>query len=700
MAIAYADWLTKNPTARGVVSEDIYNQALDIYGKMPSATLAPDGSVFWGSDVAKQLGLPTGTFLSTAGTAHARPTTRSGGQGSGSVYVTGDMMDAARQQGVRTAGVGAGANIGDLYSRAGVLDAFGSQDPNDYQLHQNTTAPSTPLPLRSRSNPAQSPGLTPNQQTIGDFMSWWRGEGPNMEGPLGDVYGIKQPWEFSDQYGDWRLMPGHINKYFGDSDNLFAERTQVANLQNGIAPTGPLSPLLPPHFLARYGYGASDVLGGQWGPGQVAASDPSGGSVLNQGAADWWANQTPQGPYAGFQFPNFFGQPGVNAPGNDANGGFNPPDYLNNPGQGGAGGGWTPTPGGGAGGTNGGGTFNPNPFPPVGGTGGTGGGGGSGGGAGATLPPPPTTPPPPNYGTGTATPPSTGVGGGSFQPPAMQSDASAWLANIAPDYGYLQQFASESGMPTDVLPAWDAMVAAQQRNIDRKFADLQEAFNVTGNRFSTPFGQAAVDYQTQAALDQNSLLAQMALGSMESGRNRQFSAANQLANLAYGGISQLSGQDFQSAMNQMNQSYNLANQMYGGSVQGANALQNAAMQAAMGLYGNETGAGMTEVQRQLGLLGLGLDQANTLSNLWQRNLGTGLQLGMGQYSIGQDQIDRVFNEWLRTRNYNNPMLPYMWAAASGYPPAFPQQQNSGLLQSLLGMSGSILGGYLGGLGGG
>lgn len=254
------------------------------------------------------------------------------------------------------------------------------------------------------------------------------------------------------------------------------------------------------------------------------------------------------------------------------------------------------------------------------------------------------------------------------------------------------------------------MVDAQQRNIDRRYADLQESFNVSGNRASTPFGQAAVDFQTQAGLEQNALLAQMQQQAMEAAMGRQFGASGQLGQMAHQGIGQLAGQDFQSDMWQMNHAYNLANQMYQGSVgaanqmnaqaaQAAHALAQNAMSAGQGLYGAETSAGLSEADRQMMLQQMGLGAANDLSSLWMQSLGLGSALGQQQYGIQQNEIDRIYQEWLRTRYYNSPTLPYQYGAATGYPAtAYPQQGQPSAWPSILGMMAGPLQSILQGLG--
>lgn len=78
---------------------------------------------------------------------------------------------------------------------------------------------------------------------------------------------------------------------------------------------------------------------------------------------------------------------------------------------------------------------------------------------------------------------------------------------------FMTQMAQGGGAATPVsaLPAWQAMVAAQNRNLSEGMTNLEDQFNVSGGRFSTDFGNAATDYELQAKLGQNALLGQMQL---------------------------------------------------------------------------------------------------------------------------------------------------------------------------------------------
>lgn len=667
--IDYNTWMGNNSQAQGVVTEDIYNKALQTYGYMPAGRLSPDGGMFWNSTVAGTLGLPGGTKLSTMGTSHSQAGSAfDPSSGSGSIYVPQEVQDAARRQG--WSGPSSAQVIGDYYNNAGVLGAMGSQNPLDYGYQ--TGGYQVPgsigvggAPLRSRTNATvqnpPNPVGTPNQSVVSDFMSWYNNQGPRAEGPLGTQLNFPTARTFENQYGNWAVMPGQIGTTY-DADlmqsnpGIFASQIQSQQLLQGDPMYGDtLHGFVPPWIAASAGLNGSNYLMGDW-------------------------------PAA----PSLYGDNGVPI-------GYDPsvPPASYYPGSGGF--------GQGAGSGAGTGGANPNPFPSGGGSGGSGGSGsgsssgGSTGGGGSTTPSLPGSPSAPNYnGANPTDPTGGGVVSDSFFPQASPSSASEWLAQGANDISYLQGFAQD-GQAINQMPAWQAMVDAQQRNLDRRYADLMESFNVSGNRVSTPFGQSAVDFQTQAGLEQNALLSQMTAQALEQAMGRQYGAAGALGQMANQGISQLSGQDFQNDMWQMNHLYNLANQMYGGSVTGAQGLQQGAMNAAGQLYGTETGAGQNEIQRQLAMLQLGLGGANDLSRLWMQNLGLGSALGQQQYGIGQNEIDRVYQEWLRTRNYNSPLINLINSNASSYPAQYYPQYQQSAWPSLLGSFGSMLQPILGGL---
>lgn len=320
---------------------------------------------------------------------------------------------------------------------------------------------------------------------------------------------------------------------------------------------------------------------------------------------------------------------------------------------------------------------------------------GAGGNAGTPGVVPPTTP-------SSGTPPGPSTNPASPSNNAGSGTPDQTLAYNAGDVNYLRDMLARNGIPVDSVPAWQSMMEAQERQIGRGRADLAESFNVSGNRFSNAFGTAATDYETQARRDQNSTLAQMLLSSQNAAADRTLAGSTALAGMANGGLQQLSSQDFQARMAQQQQQLQAALAMLsqGGSAaqlmaqlgaSGASQLNQGAIQGAQGLYGTENQAAMAEVQRQLVLQGMSNENAVRLSQLWQSNLGLGSQLGGQQYSIGQDQINRQYQEWMRQQAQYNPLLPFMMQGSGMYPQMFMPQYPQSNLGSILGGIGGLAG---------
>lgn len=607
---------------------------------------------------------------------------------------------------------------------------------------------------------------------------------------------------------------------------------------------------------------------GAWGPGGVPGSGGMGPSQTG--------GSTGTAP----TYPGAGGGSGTGATG----GGTNPWGSQGTSGGGGTGGGSNPwggfTPGTpGAGGGSGGGTniFNPggSGFNP---NGGSGGGGGtspfnSGGVQGGAFGQGPQIDMPMGGGGGQTNfaPPSMGQGGQASNPfnPSMSqglrnfagnggafsgagSNMAGWSPfqvaaapsntqvnvgdrqryNAGPDVDYYRGLVQNGGSPIDQTPAWEAMKQAQQRTIDRQGADLEEGFNVSGNRFSTAFGNAATDFRSQTAKDQNAqLLAaqtqalenargrqyqgagalsglayqdawkqgdldaqqtdarirgaqvnqapwmmqqqigaqmsgldqqnrqardQMGLSAYEAGQNRQFGAAQQLGQMdlqagmqanqlnaqmgmqeqdimsryglqaqqfaGQGGLQaqQLAAQSYQQEMARAQQAAmmaaggadNAASQMAGIGAQGAMGLNNTAMQGAMNLWSgenqgardlwqgsNQAGMAMYNGQNQMfpqmmnydmGLRQMGLGGARDLSNLWGQNLALGSQLGNQEFGMDAFNTNRVFEEWLRTQPENNPLIPYLFSAATAQPAVMNPQFRPSAFGQIAGATGGLM----------
>lgn len=122
-------------------------------------------------------------------------------------------------------------------------------------------------------------------------------------------------------------------------------------------------------------------------------------------------------------------------------------------------------------------------------------------------------------------------------------------SSTIPGADALKQF-TESGLPIDVMPAWDAMKAAAQRSIDQGAARLQGQFAFTGNLAGSPFGTAMSDYQSQTAKDLNAQLEMMMANALENARGRQLSASQFTTGMASDVSKYTQGLD-QSALDRM-----------------------------------------------------------------------------------------------------------------------------------------------------
>jgi hypothetical protein len=316
--------------------------------------------------------------------------------------------------------------------------------------------------------------------------------------------------------------------------------------------------------------------------------------------------------------------------------------------------------------------------------------------------------------------------GGTSQVPGAGTDnptgsTSQFMANLGNDMEYLRQFAENTGLPISTLESFKAIKDSQERNVQQRAGQLNEYFNTMGGRFSTGFGDAMNDYWAQTAKDQNSLQAQMEMAALESGRNRQMQASGQLGQYAFQGPAMLEQMNFQDYMNQSNQGFqaamynaqatdqaqrdmmmnsnNAAMQMLNNSIGASQGLWGAENQATQQMYQNQ----MQQLQQMLGQdmqwQQMGMQGAGMLSNLWQQNLGLGNQLGQGQYNTQQDQINRAYQEWMRTSPMYHPYLPYLTQMAMGQQSMYFPQYTPSPFQQFMQLVGAVAPMMAGGGGG-
>ncbi len=96
------------------------------------------------------------------------------------------------------------------------------------------------------------------------------------------------------------------------------------------------------------------------------------------------------------------------------------------------------------------------------------------------------------------------------------------------------QSMAKTGNPTDVGPAWQAMLAAEQKNTDKNAANLREQFAFGGDLKSSPFGGAMTDFYNQNTLNQNAQLTAAEQQAQEAAAGRQLTAGQDLTQGATG----------------------------------------------------------------------------------------------------------------------------------------------------------------------
>ena len=97
-------------------------------------------------------------------------------------------------------------------------------------------------------------------------------------------------------------------------------------------------------------------------------------------------------------------------------------------------------------------------------------------------------------------------------------------------FGSLQQFA-ETGLPTDVGPAFEALVASRERFTQEGRSDIAEMFGASGARYGSDLMRNLVDFQSQVTADYGRILSDYTFRAQESARGRQLGAATYGADL-------------------------------------------------------------------------------------------------------------------------------------------------------------------------
>ena len=170
----------------------------------------------------------------------------------------------------------------------------------------------------------------------------------------------------------------------------------------------------------------------------------------------------------------------------------------------------------------------------------------------------------------------------------------------------------------------------------------------------------------------------------------------------------MSSQDFQAQMQQQQQQLQASLAMQSGSdlasilmaQQGYGAGQqflDNSVRAGENLWGaeNKAAGGMFDAQNRFlgqymgydqGIEGLLMQGGMGLGNLENQNTNQMLKTGMTQYGLDQNEINNLYQEWMRQQPTYNPMMPYYMQGATAYPsmqmPQFSPSQTGQFMQGV------------------
>jgi hypothetical protein len=256
---------------------------------------------------------------------------------------------------------------------------------------------------------------------------------------------------------------------------------------------------------------------------------------------------------------------------------------------------------------------------------------------------------------------------------------------------------AQFGNPTDVGPAWEAMKAAQQRNIEQGAAQIREKMGLSGNlgltgggqALGTPYGTALTDYYNQAIANQNANLTQAQQQAQEAARQRMLSAAGTMSGQQLGAAQNLGALQQQAGL-------------FGAGQQTANSqyLQNLMAQGLGQMnqnqqFGMGQGANITGMSQQI--------PNQIYQNYLQQmggQIGNALNLGQQYQGLDQNAINRQYQEFLRTQPEYSPLLQQLFAGATTFPGVVNTRFGSGAIPTAIGQGLGYLGGLFGMGGGG
>lgn len=109
--------------------------------------------------------------------------------------------------------------------------------------------------------------------------------------------------------------------------------------------------------------------------------------------------------------------------------------------------------------------------------------------------------------------------------PWLQSEYTGLVGGLGAESAGTMSEMIKTGMPTDVGPAFEALVASKKRFQDEGRENIAEMFGASGQRYGTPLMHQLGNYESQVSADFMSILAQYTQQAQEAARSRQLMAS-------------------------------------------------------------------------------------------------------------------------------------------------------------------------------
>ena len=109
--------------------------------------------------------------------------------------------------------------------------------------------------------------------------------------------------------------------------------------------------------------------------------------------------------------------------------------------------------------------------------------------------------------------------------PKISNQYQGMLQTMGPQIGQTLGEAMQTGLPTDVGPAFQALQMARQRGHQQGQSNILEAYGASGNRYGSGVQTALSDYELQSQKDLTQILSDYTRQASEAAAGRRLGAA-------------------------------------------------------------------------------------------------------------------------------------------------------------------------------